>query len=56
MAHCRRGQRLIDDMNHAVFLTGDTAYYLRDIGRLVTFLWRSPDTATADDLRRFQIK
>ena len=28
--------------------------YLRDIGRLVTFLGRSPDTATADDLRRFK--
>jgi len=30
--------------------------YLRDIGRLAAFLGRSPDTATADDLRRFQIE
>ncbi|MER9256320.1 phage integrase N-terminal SAM-like domain-containing protein [Mesorhizobium sp. M0598] len=30
--------------------------YLRDIGRLATFLGRSPDTATTDDLRRFQIE
>ncbi|MGO7573172.1 phage integrase N-terminal SAM-like domain-containing protein, partial [Rhizobium ruizarguesonis] len=30
--------------------------YLRDIGRLATFLGRSPDTATADDRRRFQIE
>ncbi|WP_246681288.1 hypothetical protein [Mesorhizobium sp. B2-3-14] len=29
---------------------------LRDIGRLATFLGRSPDTATADDLSRFQIE
>ncbi|TRC98283.1 integrase [Mesorhizobium sp. WSM4303] len=30
--------------------------YLRDIGRLATFLGRSPDTATTGDLRRFQIE
>ncbi|MER8750918.1 hypothetical protein NKH57_16775 [Mesorhizobium sp. M1050] len=28
--------------------------YLRDIGALATFLGRSPDTATTDDLRRFR--
>jgi len=29
--------------------------YIRDVGRLATFLGRPPDTATADDLRRFQV-
>ncbi|WP_245430141.1 phage integrase N-terminal SAM-like domain-containing protein [Mesorhizobium loti] len=28
--------------------------YVRDVGRFASFLGRSPDTATADDLRRFQ--
>jgi integrase/recombinase XerD len=30
--------------------------YIRDVGRFATFLGRSPDTATADDVRRFQIE
>jgi integrase/recombinase XerD len=30
--------------------------YIRDVGRFATFLRRSPDTATADDVRRFQIE
>jgi site-specific recombinase XerD len=30
--------------------------YIRDVGRFATFLGRSPDTATADDLRRFQVE
>ena len=30
--------------------------YLRDVGRFATFLGRSPDTATVDDVRRFQIE
>ncbi|RVD64776.1 integrase, partial [Mesorhizobium sp. M4A.F.Ca.ET.029.04.2.1] len=29
--------------------------YVRDVGRFASFLGRSPDTATADDLRRFQV-
>ncbi|WP_206072726.1 tyrosine-type recombinase/integrase [Mesorhizobium temperatum] len=29
--------------------------YIRDVGRFASFLGRSPDTATADDLRRFQV-
>jgi len=29
---------------------------IRDIGRFATFLRRSPDTATADDVRRFHIE
>ncbi|MER9121489.1 site-specific integrase, partial [Mesorhizobium sp. M0954] len=47
---------LIDDMNMRRFSRETQRNYLRDIGRLATFLGRSPDTATADDLRRFQIE
>jgi len=47
---------LIDDMNMRRFSRETQRNYLRDIGRLAAFLGRSPDTATADDLRRFQIE
>ena len=49
-------QRLIDDMNMRRFSRETQRNYLRDVGRFATFLGRSPDTATADDLRRFQIE
>lgn len=49
-------QRLIDDMNMRRFSRETQRNYLRDVGRLATFLGRSPDTATIDDLRRFQIE
>ena len=49
-------QRLIDDMNMQRFSRETRRNYLRDIGRLATFLRRSPATATADDLRRLQIE
>ncbi|MER8387124.1 phage integrase N-terminal SAM-like domain-containing protein [Mesorhizobium sp. M1380] len=49
-------QRLIDDMNMRRFSRETLRNYLRDIGRLATFLGRSQDKATADDLRRFQIE
>src|ERR671913_1942508 len=49
-------QRLIDDMNLRRFSRETQRNYLRDIGRFATFLGRPPDTATADDLRRFQIE
>ncbi|MCJ2124403.1 tyrosine-type recombinase/integrase [Methylobacterium sp. J-077] len=48
-------QRLIDDMSLPWFSRATQRNYIRDIGRLATFLRRSPDTATGDDLRRFQI-
>jgi hypothetical protein len=49
-------QRLIDYMNMRRFSRETLRNYPRDIGRLATFLGRPPDTATADDLRRLQIK
>ena len=49
-------QRLIDDMNMRRFSRETQRNYIRDEGRFATFLGRSPDTATADDVRRFQIE
>jgi site-specific recombinase XerD len=48
-------QRLIDDMNMRHFAPATQRNDIRDVGRLATFLRRSPDTATADDVRRFQV-
>jgi len=49
-------QRMIDDMNMRRFSPATQRDYVRDVGRFATFLGRSPHTATADDLRRFQIE
>ena len=49
-------QRLIEDMNMRRFSRETQRNYIRDVGRFATFLGRSPDTATADDVRRFQIE
>ena len=48
-------QRLIDDMTLRRFSQETQRNYLRDVGRFASFLGRPPDTATADDLRRFQV-
>ncbi|MGO9769899.1 MAG: phage integrase N-terminal SAM-like domain-containing protein [Roseiarcus sp.] len=48
-------QRLIDDMNVRRFSPETQRNYIRDGGRFATFLGRPPDTATAEDLRRFQV-
>ena len=47
-------QRLIDDMNMRHFSRETQRNYVRDVGRFATFLGRPPDTATAEDLRRFR--
>ncbi|MGV2068815.1 phage integrase N-terminal SAM-like domain-containing protein [Agrobacterium sp. 22-226-1] len=49
-------RRLIDDMNRRRFSRETQRNYFRDIGRLATFLGRSANTATVDDLRWFQIQ
>src|ERR1700691_3051222 len=49
-------QRLIDDMDMRGFSPVTQRSYIRDVGRFATFLRRSPDTATAEDVRRFQIE
>src|SRR5271166_1553225 len=43
-------QRLIDDMNMRRSSRETQRNYIRDVGRFATFLGRSPDTATADDV------
>src|SRR6202043_1903745 len=48
-------QRLIDDMNMRRFSRETQRNYIRDVGRFATFLGRAPNTATAEDLRRFQV-
>lgn len=49
-------QRLIEDMTMRRFSRETQRNYIRDVGRFATFLGRPPDTATADDLRRFQVE
>src|SRR6202051_5341746 len=49
-------QRLIDDMNMRRFSRATQHNYIRDVSRFATFLGRSPDTATPDDVRQFQIE
>ena len=46
-------QRLIEEMNLRRFSHETQRNYVRDVGRFATFLGHRPDTATADDLRRF---
>ena len=48
-------QRMIEDMRLRK-LNGKTQIaYVRAVRRLAAFLRRSPDTATGEDLRRFQL-
>jgi len=49
-------QRLIDDMTMRRFSRETQRNYIRDVGRFATWLGRSPHTATAEDVRRFQIE
>ena len=49
-------QRLIEDMNMRRFCHATRRNYIRDVARFATFLGRPPDTATAEDIRRFQVE
>lgn len=49
-------QRLIDEMDMRRFCRETQRNYIRDVGRFATFLGRSPDTATVEDVRRFQVE
>src|SRR3982751_5360480 len=49
-------QRLVDEMTMRRFSRETQCNYIRDVGRLATFLGRPPDTATAEDLRQFQVE
>src|SRR5271167_295891 len=48
-------QRLIDDITARRFSEKVQKAYVRQVRTFAAFLGRSPDTATSDDLRRFQL-
>ncbi len=48
-------QRMLDDMNIRRFTPDTQRDYIRSVKKLAAFLGRSPDTATAEDLRAFQL-
>ena len=49
-------QRMIEDMNVRGFSAKTQHDYLRIVSRFAAFLGRSPDSATAEDVRRFQVE
>lgn len=48
-------QRMIEDMNARKLVAGTQKGHLRGCERFAVFLDRSPDTAVAEDVRRFQV-
>src|ERR1700752_5096327 len=48
-------QRMIEDMTVRNFVEKTRNDYIRQVRTFTAFLGRSPDTATAEDLRRFQL-
>ena len=46
--------RMIEDMNVRGFSEKTRSDYIRNVRAFAAFIGRSPDTATAEDLRRFQ--
>jgi integrase/recombinase XerD len=48
-------QRMIDDMNARKLCAGTQRGHIRGCKRFAAFLNQSPDTATAEDIRRFQL-
>ena len=48
-------RRMIEDMTVRQFVEKTQGDYIRHVRTFTAFLGRSPDTATADDLRRFQL-
>jgi site-specific recombinase XerD len=48
-------QRMIEDMRMRKLELKTRTAYLRAVMKLATFLKRSPDSATVEDLRRFQL-
>ena len=47
---------LIEDLEMRRFGRETQRNYIRDVGRFATFLVRPPDTATAENVRRFQVE
>ena len=48
-------QRLLDDMRMRKLSPKTQSGYIRNVSRFYGWLGRSPDTATAEDLRRYQL-
>ena len=48
-------QRLLEDMNMRRFVPDTQREYIRAVKKLASFLERSPDTATPEELRAFQL-
>jgi hypothetical protein len=48
-------QRMIDDLRMRKLMPKTRAAYIRAVCKFAKFLGRSPDTATDEDLRRFQL-
>jgi site-specific recombinase XerD len=48
-------QRMIEDMNARKLCAGTQTGHIRSCKRFAAFLKRSPDTATLEDIRRFQL-
>ena len=48
-------QRMIEDMKARKLCAGTQRGHIRSCKRFAAFLKRSPDTATPDDIRRFQL-
>src|SRR6476659_4751501 len=48
-------QRMIEDMNARKLCAGTQRGHIHSCKRFAAFLKRSPDTATAEDIRRFQL-
>src|SRR5215470_5119247 len=48
-------QRMIEDMTMRNFVEKTRNDYIRQVKTFTAFLSRSPETATAEDLRRFQL-
>ena len=54
-AHSPLRQRMIEDMRMRKFVEKTQVQYIRAVVRLTRFLGTSPDTASEEDLRRFQL-
>jgi integrase/recombinase XerD len=48
-------QRMLEDMSLRGFTPDTRRDYIRAVKKLASFLGRSPDTATVEDLRAFQL-
>ena len=48
-------QRMIEDMNARKLCAGTQRGHIRSCKQFAAFVKRSPDTATAEDIRRFQL-